>query len=144
MILRRARPEDGSQLLTMIHKHAEFERGTASIQAGGLNDLLQQPDPPIHLFVAEAGTLIGYAALTLDYAVWHGAKTGHLDCLFVAQPHRGNGVGGRLLHHVADAAREKGAIWLEWQTPKWNERATDFYIRQGAHKLNKVRFRMPV
>ncbi len=68
MILRRARPEDGPQLLQMIHDHAAFERGVATLSADVLEGLLQQPDPPVHLFVATTGTLVGYAALTFDYA----------------------------------------------------------------------------
>lgn len=141
MILRCAQPDDGGQLLPLIWDHAAFERGAATLTADVLNDVLLRPDPPVHLFVAEMKGLVGYAALTFDYALWHGARTGHLDSLFVTQPCRGLGIGGRLLAKVVQSTREAGAIWLEWQTPRWNTAATNFYLRNGAEILEKERFR---
>lgn len=141
MILRRAKPDDSAQLLLMIHDHAAYERGVAALSAEVLDDLLRQPDPPVHLFVAEIEDLAGYAAMTVDYALWQGACAAHLDCLFVAEPHRGLGIGGALLQLVAQAAKEAGAVWMEWQTPRWNVNAINFYLKNGADMLQKERFR---
>lgn len=142
MILRQAAPDDGAQLLLMIGDHAAFEHGAATLSARALEQVLQNPDPPVYLFVAESERLVGYAALTFDYAIWHGARTGHLDCLFVTEPHRGLGIGSRLLQLVTRAARDAGATWLEWQTPRWNIDAAEFYLRNGADRLDKERFRL--
>jgi GNAT superfamily N-acetyltransferase len=141
MILRRATPADCPALVLMIHDHAAYERGVAVLSAQSLDDLLRQADPPVHLFVAQIDALAGYAAMTYDYALWQGKRTGQLDCLFVAEAYRGRGIGGELLHHCAQAAREAGAVWLEWQTPRWNVDAIGFYLRQGAKTLDKERFR---
>lgn len=144
MRIRRASPDDCTRLLPMIHDHAAFERSAAGLTASALNDLLHQSDPPVHLFVAELDDLVGYAALTFDYALWQGARTGHLDCLFVATPSRGLGIGRCLMQTVADAARDAGAVRLEWQTPRWNAAAIRFYQQCGAERLEKERFRMPL
>jgi GNAT superfamily N-acetyltransferase len=61
--------------------------------------------------------------------------------LCVAQDYRGRGIGGRLLHLCAQAAKEAGAVWLEWQTPRWNMDAIDFYLHKGARKRVKERIR---
>lgn len=144
MRVRLARLGDGERLLPMIQDHATFEGSAASLTASGLDDLLRQSDPPAHLFVAEMDELLGYAALTFDYALWQGARTGHLDCLFVAEPSRGFGIGRRLLHAVAEAARQAGAVRLEWQTPRWNAAAIRFYQHCGAELLERERFRLPL
>jgi GNAT superfamily N-acetyltransferase len=143
-IIRRARPEDGTQLLPLIQAHAAFERSAATLRADVLDDLLRQPDPPTYLFVAGTGDIAGYAALTFDYALWHGARTGNLDCLFVAGVSRRLGIGSRLLAFTARFAQESGAVWLEWQTPRWNSDAVKFYLQSGAHTLEKERFRLPL
>ncbi|WP_128253727.1 GNAT family N-acetyltransferase [Falsirhodobacter deserti] len=132
MRIRAARLDDGGQLLPLIHAHAAFERSAASLTAPALDDLLRQSERPVHLFVAELDNLLGYAALTFDYALWQGARTGNLDCLFVAESSRGLGLGGHLLQAVAEAARQAGAIRLEWQTPRWNAAAIGFYQKFGV------------
>ncbi|WP_116083608.1 GNAT family N-acetyltransferase [Tropicimonas sp. IMCC34011] len=86
-------------------------------------------NPPVHLFVADMEGLVAYAALTFHYALWHG--------LFVAQPCRGLKIGGSLLTKVVQSAHEAEAIWLEWQTPRWNTAATNFYLRNGAENWRK-------
>lgn len=112
MTLRRATPADGLGLLPMIHDHAAYERGVAVLSQVVLDDLLRQVDPPIHRFVAQIDALAGYAAMTYDYALWQGKRTGQLDCLFVAEDYRGRGIGGELLNICAQAASEAGAVWL--------------------------------
>lgn len=112
----------------------------ASVSLESLRALLQQPAPPSRIFVAEAAGLAGYAALTLDYALWSGAQFGHLDCMFVRPAHRGHGVGRALFDAVAQAAQLAGASRLEWQTPLWNENGRVFYSRMGADSSPKHRF----
>ena len=97
-------------------------------------------DPPIRLLVAESlGVLLGYAAVTFDWSLWRARRYGHLDCLFVAEDARRNGVGAKLLDQVARLATAEGADRLEWQTPAWNEDAVRFYIRHGAESADKKR-----
>jgi GNAT superfamily N-acetyltransferase len=141
MIFRRATSADGQALLPMIQDHAAYEGGVAVLSQDVMDDLLDQADPPVHLFVAEINALVGYAAMTYDYALWQGTRTGQLDCLFVAEDYRGRGIGGCLLHLCAQTAKEAGAAWLEWQTPRWNVYAINFYLRHGAKTLDKERFR---
>jgi len=31
---------------------------------------------------------------------------------------------------------------MEWQTPQWNEKAAEFYLRDWAWKMEKERFRL--
>jgi len=139
--IRRAAPADGDALLSLIRDHALFERAEASIARETLSGLLVAPAPPCLLFVAAQGdALLGYAALTLDYALWRGHCWGHLDCLYVDAAHRGRGIGEQLLAAARQEARARGADRMEWQTPDWNERAAEFYRRIGATMTSRARF----
>lgn len=72
---RRTWPDGGPQVLPTIQDHATFERGVAALPPDVLDDLLRLLEPAVHLFVAEIEKLIGYFAMTLDYAPWEGARS---------------------------------------------------------------------
>lgn len=141
--VRCAGPQDGAALLGLIRAHAVFEQAEATIDAAALAGLLAEAAPPCLLFVAaQSEALVGYAALTFDYALWRGRGWAHLDCLYVDAAHRGRAIGHRLLRAAAEAARTCGADRMEWQTPAWNRRAIAFYRREGAALAGKARFAM--
>ena len=64
---------------------------------------------------------------------------GHL-AVFVAEAHRGGGVGRLLLDAATHQARSRGHRELQWQTPQWNTAAIGFYERLGATHTSKERF----
>jgi GNAT superfamily N-acetyltransferase len=139
--IRAARRSDVFQLVDLIWQHAAFEELVASVTAADLAAILEKEAPPTNLVVADDdGDLVGYAALTFDYALLSATRFGHLDCLFVADARRGQGIGKRLFHHVERLAVAAGVPRLEWQTPTWNADAIRFYEREGATGLAKVRF----
>lgn len=104
--VRHAGPRDDVALLALIRAHALFEQAEATIDGEALAELLANPAPPCLLFVAaQGGGLVGYAALTLDFALWRGRWWGHLDCLYVEAAERGLAIGPKLLRAAAEAAR---------------------------------------
>jgi len=140
-MIRDATPDDAPALLHLIRDHAKYEQSHATLTEETLRSLLEAPQPPTVLIVAEEGEgLAGYAALTFDYSLWRGEKYGHLDCLFVRGELRGRRIGEKLLACVKDKARAAGAQRLEWQTPDWNEGAVRFYRREGGTAALKMRF----
>ena len=50
---------------------------------------------------------------------------------------RRNGVGGRLLAHLARIAVDRGYTRLGWTALDWNEMALSFYRRLGAEPLDE-------
>lgn len=61
----------------------------------------------------------------------------YLEDLYVRPGFRRSGCGGALLRHLARIAMERRCGRLEWAVLDWNERAIDFYKRQGAVPLNE-------
>ena len=96
------------------------------------------------LLAESGGEVIGYTTYTLDFSTWRGAAYMYLDCLFVAEEHRGGGWGRRLLDAVIAAAVHAGATEVQWQTPDWNSDAIRFYDRTGAQRQLKARYLVPL
>lgn len=139
--IRPAQVEDCADLMSLIHAHAEFEGSKASISQRQMHELLVSESPPTAILVATGNSgLLGYAALTIDYALWRAHHWGHLDCLFVHADYRGQSIGRTLFGAAANLASRLGADQMEWQTPAWNERAIAFYKTQGAIEAVKSRF----
>lgn len=142
---RLARPDDAEPLLKLISDHARYEKSEAIITGCGLLSILERSHPPIVLFVADKDEeLLGYGALTFDFSLWRAQKWGHLDCLFVAEKHRGKKVGEQLFSLAREHARSVNADRLEWQTPAWNTRARKFYTLLGADHQTKIRFNLSI
>lgn len=140
--IRLAQPNDATQLADLIRQHAAFEQSKSDISESDLTALLTTPTPPTTLIVAEDdGHLIGYAAVTFDFALWSNSRFAHLDCLFVCEAVRGQGAGAQLFEAACRLAFDAGVPRIEWQTPAWNVAAIRFYQRLGGAGHAKMRFR---
>ena len=141
LAIRAAALDDVVHLHGLIRDHAAFEQSTAPLTALDLAAIVGSDRPPIQLLVAESmPAIVGYAAVTFEWSLWRARPYGHLDCLFVAECARGNGVGSRLLDAALRLVSSEGVDRLEWQTPAWNGNAIRFYLRHGAESADKRRF----
>lgn len=139
--VRQATGLDADAMLSLIHSHAAYEGGEASISVAKLQSVLDQDPAPLAAWVAdEGGKLVGYATATVDFSTWAGKPFLCLDCLFVQAGCRGSGVGAALLEAVRVHALDRRIAVVQWQTPDWNEDAIRFYLRKGASFLPKARF----
>jgi len=142
-VVRRVSRQDLAALVVMCGEHARYERATlvAAGMAERLARALFAPSPRLHAWVAEAhGELLGYATATVEFSTWQAREFLHMDCLFVREGRRGDGVGVSLLAAVIAAARHTGCAEIQWQTPDWNADAARFYRRAGASEKPKRRF----
>lgn len=83
---------------------------------------------------------MGYATWSLELSTWRAAEYVHVDCLYLREGCRGQGIGRSLMEAIAQRASALGATHLEWQTPEWNESAARFYESLGARSSAKRRF----
>ena len=86
--------------------------------------------------------LVGYACLYWHFTSLVPAETVLLNDLFVAEPHRGGGVGRVLIEASAEVARKRGAHHLEWATQPDNEAAQRLYDRTGAERSEWVEYEL--
>ena len=143
VVIREIRLADLAQLIDLCAEHAEFERMSYERQdkLEKLERALACVPPMLVGWVAESQrALVAYATATIDFSTWSAKPFMHLDCLYVRAPHRGHGLGKRLLQAIVDEARRRRIQELQWQTPDWNLDADRFYRRIGAVARAKLRY----
>ena len=134
---------DIDDLVELCREHAQYERAPYDPDGkqGRLTEALFGDAPTVTAWVAETDAgIIGYATATIEFSTWSCRKYAHMDCLFVRDGMRGQGVGARLLEQVLEYARRTGLHQVQWQTPSWNVTAARFYARAGAISAEKLRF----
>jgi GNAT superfamily N-acetyltransferase len=142
-VVRRVGRQDMAALVAMCDEHARYERAPElpAGAAGRLERALFATPPRLQAWIAEArGERLGYATASTAFSTWHAREVMHMDCLFVREGRRGDGVGVSLLAAVIVAARSAGCVQVQWQTPNWNIDAARFYRRAGAVESAKRRF----
>lgn len=141
--IRAVRPDDLDALMVLCAEHARYERAVFDV-AGKIEALgraLFEAPARLAAWVAELDdVLIGYASAAPEFSTWRAAEYLHMDCLFVRDGMRGEGVGAALLDAVIEHAGRCGYRQLQWQTPAWNDGAARFYRRYGAQEQSKLRF----
>ncbi len=145
--IRRAYLDDIDVLVQMCAEHAAYERATYETEGKAilLAQAIFSPQPRVNVWVADNGKkLIGYVSVTIDYSTWSARDFLYLDCLFVRECFRGNGVGSMLLNATIVFAQKIAAHHIQWQTPEWNVEAAKFYRRVGTVETAKRRFTLAV
>ncbi len=137
-VVRSARREDLAELLVMIRELAEFEHllDTVTATEADYESHLFGERPAAEALIAEVdGSPCGYAILFTSFSTFAGRPGIWLEDLYVRPPHRGRGLGKRLLRAVATIALERGAGRCEWTVLDWNRNAIELYEKIGATVL---------
>lgn len=149
--IRLLETRDLPELVELCEEHATYERADwiPRDRIGALQSLLIDADNA-RCWVVEIHSghepadgkakLAGFATANLELSTWDAALYLHLDCLYLREPYRGQGLGRALFAQVAAEVERLGAINLQWQTPDWNVDAIRFYRGLGATSKSKLRF----
>ncbi|GAB5520581.1 MAG: hypothetical protein RhofKO_28320 [Rhodothermales bacterium] len=141
--LRFATPSDVPTLVELCALHAAYEQ--AEFDAEGKEAKLERAlfgaSPRLYALVAEQdSTLIGYATYMLQFSTWEAEPYIYMDCLYLREAARGQGLGRRFIHKIAENGARLGCTLIQWQTPDFNKGAIRFYRRMGTTEKQKVRF----
>jgi GNAT superfamily N-acetyltransferase len=140
--LRPAAPADVRVILDFIRALAEYERLAHECIAteASLRETLFGAQPAAEVVLAFAGDEpAGFALWFESYSTFLAKPGIYLEDLFVYPPHRGRGLGRRLLQHLAQAAVERDYGRVEWSVLDWNVDAIGFYRSLGAELLDDWR-----
>lgn len=105
---------------------------------------LLDPDEPVWgaFAVDDTGKPVGLVHWLFHRTCWAVENVCYLQDLYVAPEVRGGGYGRALIEHVADKAREAGAIRLYWNTHETNATARKLYdavaVRSGFIQYRKA------
>lgn len=133
--LRPATPADVPAILRCIRGLAEYERLAHECVAteAQLHATLFGPAPAAEVVLATLGEeTAGFALWFRSYSTFLAQPGIYLEDLFVFPAHRGQGLGRRLLAHLARTAVERGYGRVEWAVLDWNVDAIRFYESLGA------------
>ena len=139
MSIRKATPNDMTQVLELIQELAVFEKEPEAVVITAA-DLVRDgfsENPLFHCFVAEIDQkIVGIALYYYRYSTWKG-KTLHLEDLIVKESQRGTGIGFQLYSEIIRQGQRDQVRRIEWAVLDWNTPAIDFYKKTGAKVLSE-------
>ncbi len=145
--IRNAKPEDITEIIELCSEHAlfekcEFERDG---KAEKLTNFLFSEKPAIFCLIVENNQeILGYATYSFEFSTWNANFYTHMDCLYLRPQARNYGIGEKLIEEIAKITKLNGYEEIQWQTPKFNEKAIKFYQRIDASYKEKYRFNFKI
>jgi GNAT superfamily N-acetyltransferase len=132
--LRPASPADAALIFTLLRELADYEKllGRFHLTEAVIARDMLGPDAVCKcdmLFVGDEPA--GLATWFWIYKSFRAARGIFLEDLYVRPAFRGQGLGKRLLAHLARRAHAADG-YVEWQVLDWNTPSIDFYKRIGA------------
>lgn len=127
-------------ILGFIKELAAYEKLAHEVVAteDGLRASLFGPRPAAEAVVAYGGDHpVGFAIYFQTFSTFLGRPGLYLEDLYVTPAWRGQGVGRRLLAHVARVAVDRGYGRMEWSVLDWNELALGVYRKIGARPMDQ-------
>jgi GNAT superfamily N-acetyltransferase len=139
--IRAATEDDARLVFDLICELAGYEKlrdevvGTPEVLRASLFD---RHDAEA-LIVEAGGEPVGYAIFYTTFSTFECRSGIWLEDVYVRPAHRRDGIGRRIMEHLASLALERGHVRLEWCALEWNEPALDFYAKLGARRLDDWR-----
>ena len=143
MKIRFAEKKDLDSIIELCKAHAFYEKSNFNEgnKKGKLSQHLFESESNLKCLIVESDTeIIGYATFFRQFSTWDAGYYIYLDCLFLKENARGNGIGKQIMEVVRDYSKTVGCSIIQWQTPGFNTKAIKFYSRLGAERKTKERF----
>lgn len=128
-IIRQAEARDEARWRELWASYIDFYRGSVPEEATALTwARILDPESKIDCLVAERdGRVKGICNYLYHDSSWSTQQICYLQDLFVDPAARGGGLAKKLILACEDAAKEKGAFRLYWQTQEYNAPARSLY-----------------
>ncbi len=137
--IRTATEKDKKSLFLIMKEHAIFEGH--KLEVSKCKQQIKITTIPVTIFVVDFNDkLVGYMSIIKQFSTWDMDWYLYLDCLYLTKETRGLGVGLKLMQKLKAFAKENMIKTIQWQTPKDNIMAIEFYQKLGAIKKEKQRF----
>jgi GNAT superfamily N-acetyltransferase len=141
--IRFAKINDIKELVNLCQAHALFEKSDFSIE--NKIDLLEKnlfsSSPSLYCIVVEIDSvLVGYTTYMKQFSTWDACFYIYIDCLYLDENHRKNGLGKVLIEKIKKEAIKLDCNLIQLQTPQFNINAINFYKAIGGVSKTKERF----
>jgi diamine N-acetyltransferase len=130
---RPAHAGDVDAILAMMHGYYAHDGYTFVAEEARAAALMLIDHPSLgRLWVAVHGdTVVGYVAVALGFSFEYRGREAFVDELFIAQTHRGRGLGREALEIAEAYCREAGVNALHLEVERHREPALELYRRRG-------------
>jgi ribosomal protein S18 acetylase RimI-like enzyme len=81
--------------------------------------------------ILEGDQHVGYVVLTVSFSFEYRGYDAFIDELYIAEEHRGRGIGRRAMRFAESAARERGVNAVHLEVSPDNQAALELYRRAG-------------
>lgn len=136
MAIRKAVEGDADALWELMRDLAVFEKyiDVFAITPDIVRESGFRKDPPdfFSIVAEEAGKLCGMLVYYFLPYTAQAQPAIYMKELFVAEAHRGRGVGERLMRALEAEAKASGCTTIKWTVGPWNAPGIRFYERLGA------------
>jgi len=136
--LREARRADTPDVLRLVRGLAEYEQLLDRVTAteADFAHALFGPRPHAEAMLAEVeNRAVGVAIWYYLFSTFTAQPMLYLEDIFVEPTYRGRGIGLALFRRLAQIARTKDCLSMEWSVLNWNQPAIDFYRSIGAQPI---------
>ena len=138
MDFRFATSEDTALVLDFIRKFASFQRNIDAVTADEelLRKWMFEEHKAEAIFALHEGKEIGFALFNHSFSAHKGKPALFLECIYVEEDYRGNGVGSALMRKFAQTCLERDWVRVECNSPDWNAASIKFYNSLGFEEMN--------
>lgn len=134
MLVRPATASDVEAIVPLIGQYWAFDGVddfSAKVVREPLTALLANDQLGAGWLAIDNGNAVGYLLIVYVFSLEHLGLTAEVDEFFIADSHRGAGIGLAMLKDAELAAARQGCTNLSLQVSRHNEHARQFYLRSG-------------
>ena len=135
IVIRTARPGDIGTVHALVRELADQEGALPMLKltpASLRRELFRKPKRVFCIVATANGDVVGMALWYHTYSVLRGRWLAFVENLIVVPKFRSQGIGRKLLAHVADRAIRARCVGLLWLTRMSNRKAISFYKSLAA------------
>lgn len=131
--LRLATEADLPQILPLMAAYHAFEEidRTDEQRTAALLPLLRDPAIGLVWFICERDIPVGYIIICYSYSIEYGGRDCFLDEFFLAETHRGQGIGPLALSLATEKLAADGVLTMLLEVAHGNPRAQKTYTTLG-------------
>jgi GNAT superfamily N-acetyltransferase len=142
------REEDLGELLPLLRAYCDFYEvapGDEALLALSRALIADPQREGVQLIARDQdGAAVAFATVFWSWSTLSAARIAVMNDLFVSERARGTGAAEALIAACAEAARERGAVRLGWQTATDNLRAQAVYDRVGGRRSEWLDYALPI
>ena len=135
---RFATGKDIPLILEFIRKFDQFQHNANTVTATEecLGKWMFEEKKAEAIFALIDGKEVGFVLCNHSFSAHQGKPALFMECIFVEEAYRGQGIGAALIRKIAQTCIERDWVRVECNSPDWNAASIKFYNSLGFEEMN--------